>query len=373
MGPFGGATMGVKEDIQWVKEAALLAIGGADAIADDADIARLHNDPAYIEQFLSVHTTKEVALEMLMTCLQWRKEFNVARLELTTDADVAVQESGMFFFHGKDKQGRDVAILRLNRLRARDADFVVASQRMIASVLDRYLVPGNKITLLLDLRGCGAEQHFNLEFCSFIANCFRIMFPNSIGAVLMLELPWKLQSVWSIVRCSLRATDFPMIHKVRLEDLPRFVSKDQLLLTHGGLDASRRTSTISMQSAQFDATSPAPSPSGLQTLSESNDMGTPMDTTLNSSQQHRSALRSVLSATSPRDEHAAATPPSQRKVTFAQLSPGPGEIPHVAIAAVKPPKELVFEGTPVADDFVALNSVCVCVCMYMRSCVCICV
>lgn len=69
--------------------------------------------------------------------------------------------------------------------------------------------------------------------------------------------------------------------QLKVSSYCRFVNKDQLLLTYGGLDASRRSSTVSLQSAQFDVTSPLLSPAVLPSLSETSDMGTPMDTSLN--------------------------------------------------------------------------------------------
>lgn len=43
-------------------------------------------------------------------------------------------------------------------------------------------------------------------------------------------------------------------------------------------------------------------------------------------------------------QHDLKSPDSGRRVTFAQTSPGPGEVPQTQLARLSPPKELIFTG-----------------------------
>ena len=69
---------------------------------DPRDVERAKSDLGYLQRFCADRETKEKALDMLIRCLKWRKEFGVYDITAESLSEEALALCGLYF-HGTDK------------------------------------------------------------------------------------------------------------------------------------------------------------------------------------------------------------------------------------------------------------------------------
>eukprot|EP00038_Savillea_parva_P003586 m.127831 g.127831 ORF g.127831 m.127831 type:complete len:598 (+) comp11218_c0_seq2:482-2275(+) len=303
-------------DIEWIETTVLEAADTSPELFDQRDLDTMQTDPTFLSKFLRARPSKEDSLKMVLSTLRWRNEFQPRGGDEDQDA------SSVCFAHGTDHEGHVVVVVALSKISSESEDDEVQAERAIASTLEQEsskLPPNARICLLIDARQT-RPAWFSLRVARFLITCLNTYYPCLVGPVLLYALPWDMRPTWAVMREELPKGCSAAVRNVAKRDvLETYIDPTHLVVllrdphAADGPPAHHHHNPHDVNHVNGHAAAAAAS-------------------------HLPSALRRSLETKSP---------DSGRRVTFAQTSPGPGELPQTHIAVLNPPKELVFSGDKV--------------------------
>ncbi|KAB8226154.1 CRAL-TRIO domain-containing protein [Aspergillus novoparasiticus] len=144
---------------------------------------------------------------------------------------------GKGFFHGSDKSGRPICVVRA-RTHKPGAQTEKALNSYILwniEVMRLLLVPPvETMTLIFDLTNFALS---NMEYApvKFIIECFQENYPESLGYMLFYNAPWFFSGIWKVIRGWLDPVVAAKVHFVNsVEDLEQFIDRSQIVKELGG-------------------------------------------------------------------------------------------------------------------------------------------
>jgi len=207
---------------------------------EDADVARFQIDDCYTEKFWihgffipgpdRIRNTTVLAVEALL----WRKEFGVA--DITEDRlDRALLDSGSLYSRGRDKQGGRLLILSVRRY-VKDPKMTPKRKELLIYMLERIgREDGGKITIIFDCQSAGV-RNVEIEAIQFIMQVLIHYYPDLVRRIIVLEMPWVMNTVWRLVKSLLPGPAQDMIKFCTKANVTEFLDTEGLPRELGGED-----------------------------------------------------------------------------------------------------------------------------------------
>jgi len=207
---------------------------------EDSDVARYQNDDTYVQKFWvhgffipgadRIHNTTVFAVDALL----WRKEFGVK--DITEDKlDRGLMESGSLYARGTDAQGGRVLIFSVRRY-VKDAKMMVRRKQIFVYLLERIeRETGGKVTIVFDCQGAGV-RNVEIEAIQFIMQVLIHGYPNLVRRIIVLEMPWVMNTVWRLVKSLLPGPAQDMIKFCSKANISEYIEPIGLPQELGGED-----------------------------------------------------------------------------------------------------------------------------------------
>jgi len=201
-----------------------------------AEIDKL--DDSMILRFLRARKWKlEDSYNMLMEALVFRSSFQERGVDCITEDTVENElKCGKSFFHGSDKEGRPICVVRTRKHDSSQRDLDEA-QRYIVYVMEtgKELLPEGieTCTLIFDMSSF-STKNMDYPLCKFMVEMFQKYYPESLSKCFILNAPWMFMGIWSIIKHWMDPYTVSKINFVKSKQLLDYISPEQLLTTYGG-------------------------------------------------------------------------------------------------------------------------------------------
>ncbi|KAF9426683.1 hypothetical protein BGZ76_002647 [Entomortierella beljakovae] len=180
------------------------------------------------------------ALNMLFKAFKWRLDEDIASVKYSTDVKLnslhpkffEQLESGKFFIHGTDVDGRIVAYLnvRLHFPRNQPAKTL---EKLALYVIEcgRVLLqhPVETVCLVFDLTGFSLSN-VDLAMVKYLVTIFEAYYPESLGRIIIHGAPFIFWGVWKVIEPWL---DPVVASKVRFtrndQEIAQFIAPEHLI------------------------------------------------------------------------------------------------------------------------------------------------
>ncbi|EFA82279.1 cellular retinaldehyde-binding/triple function domain-containing protein [Heterostelium album PN500] len=177
------------------------------------------------------------AYTMLFNALLFRATFQNTGVDAITEETVDNEmKAGKSFFHGSDKEGRPVCIVRTRKHDSSQRDLEEA-QRYCVYVMETgkaLLPPGiETCTLIFDMSSF-STKNMDYPLVKFMVDMFQKYYPESLARCLILNAPWVFMGVWNIIKHWLDPYTVSKISFVKTRQLIDYIPADQLLMAYGG-------------------------------------------------------------------------------------------------------------------------------------------
>ncbi|GJJ67673.1 hypothetical protein EMPS_00019 [Entomortierella parvispora] len=150
------------------------------------------------------------ALNMMFKAFKWRLDEDIPAVKYSTDEELNALypkfyeqlESGKFFIHGTDKEGRIVAYLNV-RLHYPNDQPAKTLEKLTVYVMEagRVLVqyPVETVCLVFDLTGFSLS---NMDFAmvKYLVTVFEAYYPESLGRIIIHGAPFVFWGVWKVIQ-----------------------------------------------------------------------------------------------------------------------------------------------------------------------------
>ncbi|KAF9998168.1 hypothetical protein BGZ80_011245 [Entomortierella chlamydospora] len=188
------------------------------------------------------------ALNMLFKAFKWRIDEDLPNIKYSTDEHLNAEnpkffeqlESGKFFIHGTDVDGRVVAYLNV-RLHYPNAQPAKTLETLALYVIEcgRVLVqhPVETVCLVFDLKGFGLSN-MDLGMVKYLVTIFEAYYPESLGRIIIHGAPFVFWGFWKIIEPWLDPVVASKVHFTRSDqDLVEFIPANHLIDNYkSGLD-----------------------------------------------------------------------------------------------------------------------------------------
>ncbi|RWS22247.1 motile sperm domain-containing protein 2-like protein [Leptotrombidium deliense] len=167
---------------------------------DEIDMEKISTDDWSIVRYI-LHCKQDcdTAFEMLKKSLQWRKSFEVNKLQ-ATHFPREFYESGSFFPFTEDKNGNVVIYLR-GKFHRKLSDWTQLFKKFFVFVIDSVdkKKGGKHYTVFWDCEGAGIAN-VDLEMLTFMTSVITNYFPYGIEYIMIHELPWVLTAIYNLAK-----------------------------------------------------------------------------------------------------------------------------------------------------------------------------
>ena len=169
----------------------------------EVDISKLQQDEV-VEQFwlhtywLSGEQIDETA-NMIEKTFRWRKEFGVNEIR-KEDLDEKLFNTGAMSVRKEhDNCGYKILVMCV-RKHLKSTDNAEEIKKVTVSFLEdiRKVDVSQRVTLLFDCSGAGLKN-VDMDMIKFLINIFQNYYPNMLGKILVYDLPWIINPVFTIV------------------------------------------------------------------------------------------------------------------------------------------------------------------------------
>ncbi|VVD05476.1 unnamed protein product [Leptidea sinapis] len=202
---------------------------------DPRDLQRISNDK-YLYRVLE-HSSNSVtqAADMLFNTMVWRKLNNVNDIN-ESSVDRSILENGLFFPHGRDIDSCLLFIMR-SKIYVKGQTDRQAVKKVFIYWLERLEreESGKKVTLFLDMDGCGLSN-MDLEVFMYIIDVLKSYYPSFINYIIVFQMPWVLGAGFKIIKSVLPASAMDRLKTVNKDKLKDWVAPEQALVDWGGKD-----------------------------------------------------------------------------------------------------------------------------------------
>ncbi|KAK0081503.1 hypothetical protein PV325_012053 [Microctonus aethiopoides] len=198
------------------------------------DLARIKMQDDWLRRFLE-HTAYNVqeALTMMWTTCEWRKK--VGANDINEDnVNREYLEDGVCFAYGKDKDGKNMFVIK-SKLHIKGARDFGELQRCIIYWFERLQREGNgdQISLFFDMCDAGLSN-MDMDLTKYLINLFKLYYPNFLNHIILLELPWVLNAALKIIKSWLPPEGRAKMKQVNKSTLKDFVDPSVAMKCWGG-------------------------------------------------------------------------------------------------------------------------------------------
>jgi len=198
------------------------------------DVERLVSDQIWATLFVRnrKQNIKNGALSAAKT-LKWRAEHNVSELREDTISRDEIN-AGSIYVRGKAVDGTRVFYMHVKLFDKKRTDSFKELFLLWLETL-RTNEPENKITIVMSAGGAGLKN-IDLRAIKFIMDSLDNHYPDILKKMIILDLPWILNSIWNIVKQWLTDDQKCKVNFITAKNLPTFIHKKHLLKSLGGED-----------------------------------------------------------------------------------------------------------------------------------------
>jgi len=167
---------------------------------DEIDIDRVRGpDDWFVRRFMT-STDVETAVKAITVCLKWRKTIGINHLSVA-DFPAEFYSIGGLIKGGVDKKGNRLIILRVKFGAKYNSHLDDLAKKFLAYQLNAVDLEtrGRGFAVIFDCTGAGISN-VNMEILKFMSTSLTAYFPNNAAYVLVHDLPWILNSIWSAIK-----------------------------------------------------------------------------------------------------------------------------------------------------------------------------
>jgi hypothetical protein len=181
------------------------------------------------------------ALDMFLKSLLWRKNFDTQKI--VDDGEPAqldyLKRSNLALVHKVDNHQRPIVYIRTG-LYDKSKFGLEASKNYCVytmELLKDYFVrdPVETVALIMDLADF-KYANFDLQFIKFLIKCLEADYPESLGALYIVDAPFFFSGIWAIVQPLLDPVVVAKIKFVKRDDLQKYIEPVSLLRKYNGHD-----------------------------------------------------------------------------------------------------------------------------------------
>ncbi|KNG80390.1 CRAL/TRIO domain protein [Aspergillus nomiae NRRL 13137] len=183
------------------------------------------------------HVEEEVIRKGELHALQQSQSTTGSTDKKDGEGFMAQLHMGKGFFHGSDKSGRPICVVRARTHKpGAQTEKALNSYILYNIELMRLLLvpPVETMTLIFDLTNFALS---NMEYApvKFIIQCFQENYPESLGYMLFYNAPWFFSGIWKVIRGWLDPVVAAKVHFVNsVQDLEQFIDRSQIVTELGG-------------------------------------------------------------------------------------------------------------------------------------------
>jgi len=180
------------------------------------------------------------AYNMAYETLVWRTSFQDTGVDNITSESVRNElQAGKSFFHGADKEGRPVCIVKVQNNDPSKTDQLEAQRYSIYLMEYGKAIlrpPTETVTMLFDMTNAGM-RNVDLKSMQFIIHTLQNHYPESLGRVLIYNSPWFVHGVWKMIKPMLDTVTAAKVSFVDRKHISDYIGSDNLLAEYGGCDS----------------------------------------------------------------------------------------------------------------------------------------
>lgn len=199
------------------------------------DIDKLQQDEI-VEQFwlhtywLSGEQADETA-NMIEKTFKWRKVFGVNDIRKECLSEELLNTGALFVRDEKDLSGFKMLVLCV-RKHFKNAESSEEFNKFIVSLLEdiRKDDATQRTTLVFDCSGAGLSN-VDMDMIKFLINIFQNYYPYMLGKILVYDLPWILNPVFSIVKALLPAPAAKILMTVNRSSIGEHMADTSWIVT----------------------------------------------------------------------------------------------------------------------------------------------
>jgi len=197
------------------------------------------DDIVYLRFLRARKFNVDAAYEMLTEALRFRTSFQDKGVEaITVDSVSNELKSGKTFFHGTDKDGRPVCIVKVKNHDPAKID-PPEGQRFSLFMMEyaRTLLkpPIETVTLVFDMTEAGMKN-MDMKSLQFTVQSLQNYYPESLGKVLIYNSSWLVYGIWKVVKPWLDTVTAAKVFFIDKKTIKDYIPEDNLLTEYGGKD-----------------------------------------------------------------------------------------------------------------------------------------
>ncbi|KAA8651186.1 hypothetical protein EYZ11_008949 [Aspergillus tanneri] len=183
------------------------------------------------------HVDEKVIANSELDALKQSQNKSDPQAAKTGSSFLAQMRMGKCYFHGVDKQGRPVGVMKARLHKPADQSEEVINRyilHVIETVRLLLVPPVENVTVVFDLTGFSLS---NMEYApvKFLIECFERNYPESLGTLLIHNAPWVFSGIWRIIKAWMDPVIVSKIHFTNsVADMEKFIARDQIVKELGG-------------------------------------------------------------------------------------------------------------------------------------------
>uniref|UniRef100_H2Y0K8 Motile sperm domain-containing protein 2 n=1 Tax=Ciona intestinalis TaxID=7719 RepID=H2Y0K8_CIOIN len=165
--------------------------------------------------------------------LYWRKEKEIYDIS-SDEFPLEMMKTGIVCCRGKANDNTRIVYFIV---RKQTKDMKAKVQRMICLWLERIqrAEPGQHITFVMDVSK-SSLANVDLGGIKFLLTCFTTYFPDMLEKILILEMPWIMNTIWKVVKQWMTEDQRKRTIFSSFKDLNQYIDADNALTYMGGKD-----------------------------------------------------------------------------------------------------------------------------------------
>jgi len=177
---------------------------------------------------------------LLQANWKWRKENNFVNLPTIADINLDIMKSWILAHGTRGKDGTGVLYVEIQDMEIGKEPWTIPSLMkwiawfyfvgIFAEGMDIFR---NGMTMIEDLEGYG-WKHFDLEFQKKMSSIWTDTFPLRVKKIVVMNPPGIFEAIIKIAKTFMKAKMLDRMEVLTKKDLPKLVSKDQLVEKFGG-------------------------------------------------------------------------------------------------------------------------------------------
>jgi len=220
------------------------------------------DDIVYLRFLRARKFNVDAATDMLTEALKFRTSFQNKGVEAIDVKSVSNElETEKSFFHGTDKDGRPVCIVKVRNHDPAKID-PEEGQRFSLFMMEygRTLLkpPVETVTMVFDMTEAGVKN-MDMKSLQFTIQSLQNYYPESLGKVLIYNSSWLVYGIWKVVKPWLDVVTAAKVFFIDKKSIKDYIAEDNLLTEYGGKDTYKYDcASFSARASELMATSGHP-------------------------------------------------------------------------------------------------------------------